>query len=165
MKNDSAVIPFLIFFVVVLLLILWWGLAHANDYTVTYYGQGVIAIEHDGVIHIQGKGEAEKTGKDSDGGWGRTSNDNDQETDLQRAERAEKRGYYLNAAEWYTEAGDPEKAREMVIKDIAEDIAKNPPAYAEASWVANKYLKDKELAMEYYEKHLDQQLNSGGTVK
>ena len=163
MKNDSAVIPFLIFFVVVLLLILWWGLAHANDYTIAYYGQGVFSIEHDGVIHVMGKGEPVKIGKDSDGDWGRSSNDNEPETDLQRAEMAEKRGYYLNAADWYIEADEPEKAREVAIKDIAEDIAKNPPSYDQASWTAIKYLKDKELAMEYYEKYLDQKLNSGGT--
>ena len=30
-------------------------LAHANDYTIKAWGQDVFSIEHDGVIHIQGK--------------------------------------------------------------------------------------------------------------
>ena len=154
----------------IVILIIWAAIfivlvhrSFANDYTIAYYGQGVFSIEHDGVIHVMGKGEPVKIGKDSDGDWGRSSNDNEPETDLQRAEMAEKRGYYLNAADWYIEADEPEKAREVVIKDIAEDIAKNPPSYDQASWTAIKYLKDKELAMEYYEKYLDQKLNSGGT--
>ena len=138
----------------------------ANDYIVTYYGQGVFSIEHDGVIHIQGKGAATKMGTGTDGGWGRTSNDNDQETEyeqnLKEAQQFESKGKWYYAMRYYQEAGETEKMIEMAYKDIEEHLAETPPYYEGATDIARKYLKDKELALEYYEKQLDQQLNSGG---
>jgi len=139
----------------------------AEDYTVTYYGQGVFSIEHDGVIHIQGKGKPGKTSEGSDGGWGRTSNDNDQETEyeqnLKEAQQFELKGKWYYAMRYYQEVRETEKMIEMAYKHIEEHLAETPPYYEGATDIARKYLKDKELALEYYEKQLDQQLNSGGT--
>ena len=158
----------------IVILIIWAAIfivlvhrSFANDYTVTYYGQGVFSVEHDGVIHIQGKGAATKMGTGTDGGWGRTSNDNDQETtyeqNLKEAQQFESKGKWYYAMRYYQEAGETEKMIEMAYKHIEEHLAETPPYYEGAADVARKYLKDKELALEYYEKQLDQQLNSGGT--
>ena len=132
----------------------------ANDYTITDYGQGVFSIEHDGVIHIQGKGEPKKEGDESPS---YNYRDNKSETwDVGTyailAEDKESEGDFYMAAIYYGEAGDTEKMRELAYKDIDEELAETPPDYQGALMTVNDILKDKELALEYYEKHLDQKL-------
>ena len=136
----------------------------AEDYTVTYYGQGVFSIEHDGVIHVMGKGKPGKIDKEEyrrDSGKSET----EYEQDLKKAQQNEAKGQWYYAMRYYQEAGETEKMIEMAYKHIEEHLAETPPYYEGATDIARKYLKDKKLALEYYEKQLDQQLNSGGTVK
>ena len=150
----------LIILIMMIFALIYFGvfshIALSNDYTITHYGQGVVSIEHDGVIHVMGKGVAETAVDKKENSY----NSGAEKTDLQEAERSEAAGYYLNAYDFYIKLGNTEKAREMAYKDIERDLAKTPPRYADASFVASKYLKDKDLAMEYYGKHLEQHANN-----
>lgn len=158
MKNESNFHLFLVIILVAFWVFILVAVSHANDYTITYYGQGVFSIEHDGVIHIQGKGEPEKTGEDRDGGWGGTSNDSESEqtSDLAKAEANELKQQFYTAAYHYRKAGETEKMKEMAYKDIDQELAKDPPDYHGAYETVKEFLKDVDLATEYYKKYLEQ---------
>jgi len=145
--------------------------ARGSDYIITNYGQGIFSIEHDGVIHIQGKGAPGKTDGDNNenSDWPisiRSSNNSEPETkyeqDLEAAQQFEAKGWWIDAASKYKKIGDTEKAKQMAYKDIVIELAKNPPNYTGASWTAAFIIENKDLAMEYYEKGLDQQLAKEG---
>ena len=147
-KKDSNFYVFFVIIVIIAWVFALVAISHASDYTITYYGQGVFSVEHGGVIHIQGQGEPSKD----------EGTDNIYiETDLEAAQRNEAKGEWYYALRYYEDAGDLDKMKEMAYKEIEQDIAKGD--YLSASNTATQYLKDKELAMEYYDKYLTQELN------
>ena len=135
----------------------------SENYTITDYGQGVFSVEHDGVIHIQGKGETGKAIDEVSQGYNQYSSINENVDWVIEAQAKEAKGDFYLAAVCYRRAGDTEKMRELAYKDIDRELAKTPPYYEGILMTVNDILKDKELALEYYEKYLDQKLNSGGT--
>jgi len=143
----SALLTFFIIGVVILIFG-FCGHCHANEYVITYYGQGVISIEHDGVIYVQGKGEPEKSGKIST-----VQSFIERESNLQWFIDRED---YVGVGRVYEEMGDMENANIMYLKDIEQELAKSPPYYKGAAYTALHYLKDTELALEYYEKYAKQ---------
>lgn len=150
------IIMFLLWFIGTIFMLASY--AHAEDYVITYYGQGVFSVEHDGVIYIQGEGRPDSN-KDEDRSSQQSTKYKPPTATLERAERYESASSWLAAAKEYKKIGDVVKYREMVYKDIEKDLAKSPPDYRGAAWTANHYLEDKDLAVEYYGKYLDQRLN------
>ena len=138
--------------------------AEASDYIITNYGQGVFSIEHDGIIHIQGKGEPGKAEEEEYRSpfWDSDKSEEEPETeyqqDLEWARKYESQESWSLAAEHYEYAGKTEKMKEMAYEAIEEGLDCNEPPYSWAADVAVRFLKDKDLAMGYFEKHTDQQL-------
>jgi len=142
-----------------------YGRCYADDYIVTDYGQGVFSVEHDGVMHIQGRGEAGNNLKPEY--TDKRNNDTESESEsslswfLAEAKQLENKGAWAGAASYYKKANETEKMEEMAYKDIDMELAKIPPNYKMAMWTAELILENEELAMKYYDKSLDQQFNSG----
>lgn len=161
-KLIDVVIALLFLGILILAICGYLSNAHAEDYIITYYSQGVFSIEHDGVIHVMGRGKPDKGIGENEGGgpWGRLSEtEPDAETYLKWAEAKEAGEDFFMAAIYYRRAGDIGKMEEMAYKDIDIELAKDPPNYRGVMTTIKDILKDKDLAMEYYEKYLDQQFS------
>jgi len=135
--------------------------AKADEYVITYYGQGVISIEHDGVIHVQGKGDFDY----GNNPWASAHNTSAHPITPEEIVESDSNihwyidnGYYLIAGRVYEGIGNIEIATEMYHKDIEKELAKTPPNYDGAGYTALHMLHDKDLAKEYYDKYIEQKL-------
>ena len=139
--------------------------ATADDYIITIYGGGeVIVIEHDDEITAFGCGDQTDTTFITKDGhevtYAITQAESESEpSDLEWAQRYEAREMWYPAGMYYKDAGEIEKAKEMGLKDIDEELARETPGYFQASATARKILEDKDLALFYYEKYLEQPLS------
>lgn len=162
----------------VALLFISLNYAYADeDYIITDYGQGVFAVEHNGVIHIQGCEASEGYMiKEQESyidntpikhkPWINTEgfdDETEEEKYLGEAQHYESQGQWLYAMTYY-KGINQEKAIEMCYKTIEEELTKANPDYSRLANIAREYMHNKDLSMEYYEKYLDQKLN-GGTEK